>query len=187
MYFFYRKCDLKSLIILVVMVWTRKRHWQFQNFHSHAKQLVMAIGLEEFSCPANWKAHTVEWERSQLLSVTMCYVLCVTLRQWNISPGTSCTILKYWQTWYFNNLFSVHHQCHSSTPGKVLVCGEGDVGQLGLGEDVMEKGRPGLVNIPDPVIQVCGGGMHTVCLTEKGEVSVAYHNISNVIVQSYPM
>ncbi|XP_053395077.1 regulator of chromosome condensation-like isoform X2 [Mercenaria mercenaria] len=64
----------------------------------------------------------------------------------------------------------VHHPCHGSVPGKVLVCGEGDVGQLGLGEDVIEKARPGLVNIPDPVIQVCGGGMHTVCLTEKGEV-----------------
>lgn len=64
----------------------------------------------------------------------------------------------------------VHHPCHGSTPGKVLTCGEGDVGQLGLGEDIMERSRPALVNIPEPVIQVCGGGMHTVCLTEKGEV-----------------
>ena len=44
------------------------------------------------------------------------------------------------------------------------------MGQLGLGEDVMERERPALVKIPDPVIQVYGGGMHTVCLTEKGEV-----------------
>ncbi|XP_052774451.1 regulator of chromosome condensation-like [Mya arenaria] len=64
----------------------------------------------------------------------------------------------------------VHHGSHSDVPGVVLVCGEGDVGQLGLGEDVMERGRPTLVNIPDPIIQVCGGGMHTVCLTNKGEV-----------------
>ena len=44
------------------------------------------------------------------------------------------------------------------------------MGQLGLGEDVMEKARPAVVEIPDPVIQVYGGGMHTVCLTQKGEV-----------------
>lgn len=46
------------------------------------------------------------------------------------------------------------------------------MGQLGLGEDVMEKARPALVDLPDKVVQVCGGGMHTVCLTEKGEVSL---------------
>ena len=44
------------------------------------------------------------------------------------------------------------------------------MGQLGLGEDVIEKARPAVVDIPDPVVQVYGGGMHTVCLTEKGEV-----------------
>jgi regulator of chromosome condensation len=54
----------------------------------------------------------------------------------------------------------------------VLVCGEGDVGQLGLGVDVIGRKRPALVTIEDPVIQVCGGGMHTVCLTEKGEVII---------------
>jgi regulator of chromosome condensation len=54
--------------------------------------------------------------------------------------------------------------------GLVLTCGEGDVGQLGLGADVMERARAGLVKIPDPVIQVCCGGMHTVCLTNKGQV-----------------
>ncbi|XP_052285251.1 regulator of chromosome condensation-like isoform X2 [Dreissena polymorpha] len=64
----------------------------------------------------------------------------------------------------------VHHPCHQDVAGVVLICGEGDVGQLGLGEDVMEKARPTLVDIPDKIIQVCGGGMHTVCLTEKGEV-----------------
>ncbi|XP_060594377.1 regulator of chromosome condensation-like isoform X1 [Ruditapes philippinarum] len=64
----------------------------------------------------------------------------------------------------------VHHPCHGSVGGVVLVCGEGDVGQLGLGVDVIGRKRPALVTIEDPVIQVCGGGMHTVCLTEKGEV-----------------
>ncbi|KAK7501483.1 hypothetical protein BaRGS_00007287, partial [Batillaria attramentaria] len=64
----------------------------------------------------------------------------------------------------------VDHRSHGSVGGVVLTCGEGDVGQLGLGEDIMEKMRVGLVNIPDLVKQVCAGGMHTVCLTVKGQV-----------------
>lgn len=51
-----------------------------------------------------------------------------------------------------------------------MTCGEGDVGQLGLGVDVVEKLRPALVEIPDSVKQVCAGGMHTVCLTTNGKV-----------------
>lgn len=61
-------------------------------------------------------------------------------------------------------------QCQYNTAGVVLTCGEGDVGQLGLGEDVMEKARPALVALPDKVVQVAAGGMHTLCLTTKGEV-----------------
>lgn len=34
----------------------------------------------------------------------------------------------------------------------------------------MERSRPTLVTIPEPIIQVCGGGMHTVCLTKTGQV-----------------
>ena len=64
----------------------------------------------------------------------------------------------------------------------MLTVGEGDVGQLGLGEDVMERERPALVDIPDPVIQVYGGGMHTVCLTEKGEV---FHSFLYYIVMRF--
>lgn len=52
----------------------------------------------------------------------------------------------------------------------MLTIGEGDVGQLGLGEDVLERTKPGKVNIPDAVVQVHAGGMHTVCLTVNGEV-----------------
>ncbi|XP_035675176.1 regulator of chromosome condensation-like isoform X1 [Branchiostoma floridae] len=54
--------------------------------------------------------------------------------------------------------------------GVVLVLGQGDTGQLGLGQDVMERKKPGLVAIQDKVIDVCAGGMHTVVLTVKGEV-----------------
>jgi len=64
----------------------------------------------------------------------------------------------------------VSHDSHGITQGVVLACGQGDVGQLGLGEDVMEKSRMAFVDIPDPVIQITAGGMHTVCLTSTGQV-----------------
>ncbi|XP_023164075.2 regulator of chromosome condensation [Drosophila hydei] len=54
--------------------------------------------------------------------------------------------------------------------GNVLVCGTGDTGQLGLGEDVVERKRPALVeNIPNPV-DVCAGGMHCLVLTQAGDI-----------------
>lgn len=69
-----------------------------------------------------------------------------------------------------------HKIAHPSHPdvtvtGVVLACGEGDVGQLGLGPDVMEKSRPALVNIDgQKIVSAVAGGMHTICLTNKGEV-----------------
>ena len=54
--------------------------------------------------------------------------------------------------------------------------GEGDTGQLGLGPDIMEKVKPAKVALPkDNVVQVYAGGMHTVCLTDAGEVSTGTH------------
>ena len=58
-------------------------------------------------------------------------------------------------------------------PGIVLALGEGDVGQLGLGEDIIERSRPAHVKIEDKIVQVCAGGMHTVCLTNQGKVGYA--------------
>lgn len=43
---------------------------------------------------------------------------------------------------------------HSTTAGVVLTVGEGDVGQLGLGPDTMERSRPGVVELPHKCIQV---------------------------------
>ncbi|XP_048256048.1 regulator of chromosome condensation-like [Haliotis rufescens] len=65
---------------------------------------------------------------------------------------------------------SVSHPSHGDTAGLVLTLGEGDVGQLGLGEDILERTRPALVNLPNAILQVCAGGMHTMCLTDKGEL-----------------
>ena len=57
--------------------------------------------------------------------------------------------------------------------------GQGDVGQLGLGEDVMERKKPfpvGGALASKNVVQVICGGMHTVALTDEGEVRLLYHN-----------
>lgn len=57
--------------------------------------------------------------------------------------------------------------------GYVLTMGQGDVGQLGLGEDVLERRKPALAKGLEDVeiLQVECGGMHTVALSNKGEVS----------------
>jgi regulator of chromosome condensation len=53
------------------------------------------------------------------------------------------------------------------TPGEVFVFGDGDCGQLGLGEEVTERLRPFPVSIEDkPILQVACGGMHTVALAQ---------------------
>ncbi|KAH8239083.1 hypothetical protein KR032_000503, partial [Drosophila birchii] len=57
-----------------------------------------------------------------------------------------------------------------TTLGNVLVCGMGDIGQLGLGEDVMERKRLALVeDIPDAV-DICAGGVHNLVLTDTGDI-----------------
>ena len=55
-----------------------------------------------------------------------------------------------------------------------MTFGQGDVGQLGLGEDVLEKSRPALVEKIKDLTEVYAGGMHTVCLTSKGNLNKTY-------------
>ncbi|XP_049587270.1 regulator of chromosome condensation [Syngnathus scovelli] len=64
----------------------------------------------------------------------------------------------------------VYHRSHGKEAGHVLVLGQGDVGQLGLGEDIIERKKPALVQLPEKIVQVVAGGMHTVCLSETGMV-----------------
>ena len=56
--------------------------------------------------------------------------------------------------------------------GAVFVVGSGDFGQLGLGEEVAEKKRPGLLDAFDgaAVAGLACGGMHTLALTVEGRV-----------------
>lgn len=56
--------------------------------------------------------------------------------------------------------------------GVVLTVGMGDVGQLGLGPDVEEKTRPGVVDLPEGIVAIAAGGLHTVCLDKNGKVRV---------------
>ncbi|XP_071325986.1 regulator of chromosome condensation [Trachinotus anak] len=64
----------------------------------------------------------------------------------------------------------VSHRSHGKEAGQVLVLGQGDVGQLGLGEDIIERKKPALVSLPEKTVQVRAGGMHTVCLSDTGHV-----------------
>lgn len=58
----------------------------------------------------------------------------------------------------------------STRVGNVFVTGAGDFGQLGLGPDLLEKSRPALVQLNYDIVDICAGGMHTVCLTKEGKV-----------------
>ncbi|XP_026150239.1 regulator of chromosome condensation [Mastacembelus armatus] len=64
----------------------------------------------------------------------------------------------------------VSHRSHCNEAGQVLTLGQGDVGQLGLGEDIIERKKPALVSLPEKIVQVVAGGMHTVCLSDTGHV-----------------
>ncbi|XP_038217068.1 regulator of chromosome condensation isoform X2 [Zerene cesonia] len=55
--------------------------------------------------------------------------------------------------------------------GCVLTCGQGDVGQLGLGEDVIETTKFKVVSaLGNKIVDACAGGMHTVALDTDGKV-----------------
>ncbi|KAM3614716.1 uncharacterized protein V6R79_018418 [Siganus canaliculatus] len=64
----------------------------------------------------------------------------------------------------------VYHGSHAREAGQVLVLGQGDVGQLGQGGDVIERKKPALLSLPEKIVQVTAGGMHTVCLSDSGNV-----------------
>lgn len=66
----------------------------------------------------------------------------------------------------------------------LLVLGMGELGQLGLGEDVMERKKAtpvGGVLEGKTIIQVVCGGIHTVTLIEGGQV--CYINNADVIIR----
>jgi regulator of chromosome condensation len=69
------------------------------------------------------------------------------------------------------NLVSHHIPTLFQKSGNLLVCGQNDVGQLGLDpDDVMEKTRPALVSEVTNIVDVKAGGMHSLALTKSGEI-----------------
>ncbi|CAH0403640.1 unnamed protein product [Chilo suppressalis] len=55
--------------------------------------------------------------------------------------------------------------------GRVFACGQGDVGQLGLGEDVVETSKFKQVTaLGDKIVDCYAGGMHTIALDSDGKV-----------------
>lgn len=66
----------------------------------------------------------------------------------------------------------IYHESHSDNLGGTVYCtGTGDMGQLGLGEDLLKaKKLTKVPNIPTNVIQVVAGGVHSACLTQDGKV-----------------
>ncbi|EZA50174.1 Regulator of chromosome condensation [Ooceraea biroi] len=52
----------------------------------------------------------------------------------------------------------------------MLTFGQGDFGQLGLGEEITEKTRPAAIPTYQDIIAITAGGMHNVCLRKTGEV-----------------
>lgn len=57
-----------------------------------------------------------------------------------------------------------------SVVGNLLSCGQNEVGQLGLGEDVPEKSRPFVVPNVSNVVEIKAGGMHSLYLTDDGKL-----------------
>lgn len=51
-----------------------------------------------------------------------------------------------------------------------MSCGQNEVGQLGLSEDVPEKTRPFLIPNVSNVVDIKAGGMHSLYLTNDGKV-----------------
>ncbi|CRK98351.1 CLUMA_CG011711, isoform A [Clunio marinus] len=69
------------------------------------------------------------------------------------------------------NIIEIPIPSLSQQSGNLLVCGQNDVGQLGLNtDDVMEKTRPSLVSELSNISDVKAGGMHSLVLTKGGEI-----------------
>ena len=57
--------------------------------------------------------------------------------------------------------------------GNVLTLGQGDMGQLGLGDEILSRKKPAVVKeLADIKIKkIVAGALHSVCLTDDNKVS----------------
>lgn len=67
-------------------------------------------------------------------------------------------------------IFPLEIPQRAETAGTVWVCGQGDVGQLGLGPDRNDLRRPANVAAIENAVEICAGGMHTLVLTSAGKI-----------------
>lgn len=58
----------------------------------------------------------------------------------------------------------------SKQSGNLLACGQGDLGQLGLGEDITERTKPALHKNLKNIVDIRAGGVHSLCLTSDGKI-----------------
>ncbi|KAI8992264.1 regulator of chromosome condensation 1/beta-lactamase-inhibitor protein II [Pilobolus umbonatus] len=58
------------------------------------------------------------------------------------------------------------------TVGQVFVFGTGDTGQLGLGDEMLERKRPMPLKVLDheSIVDIVAGGMHSVAITKEGQL-----------------
>ena len=61
----------------------------------------------------------------------------------------------------------------SQLAGDVLIFGDGECSQLGLGEDINQRTRPTLIPTLQDVAVVAAGGLHNLVLAKDGKVSFA--------------
>ena len=58
----------------------------------------------------------------------------------------------------------------NSKGGQVLAVGENGMTQLGLKSSIDQRKNPQPVLIPEPVIQIAAGPLHSVCLTDQNNI-----------------
>ncbi len=58
----------------------------------------------------------------------------------------------------------------NSKGGQVLAVGENGMTQLGLKSSIDQRKNPQPVLIPEPIVQIAAGPLHSVCLTDQNNI-----------------
>lgn len=57
-----------------------------------------------------------------------------------------------------------------ATPGQVLAVGDNGMAQLGLKSAIPERQNAQPIPLPEAILQIAAGPLHSVCLTEKNQI-----------------
>jgi regulator of chromosome condensation len=97
----------------------------------------------------------------------MCFIATVlTNYEWN---AWSLRILKSFPSISLSKCYGPNDgKCDQCGKGAVYSVGSGDVGQLGLGPTIFDISKPRAVKLPIDCVQICAGGLHTLCLGTNG-------------------